>query len=166
MRAITIAAALFVFPFSAFAAGPSPQVQLDVSKAGPRAIEPQTQQVLIRDYRYAWTSMAQALESNSEDALVGPFVGTARKWLTDTVASQNRTGLSTRYSDQTHKLQAVFYAPEGDVIELHDIAEFQLQVVDGSKTIHDEHVIMHYVVLMTPGADRWVVRDLQAVPQF
>jgi hypothetical protein len=24
---------------------------------------------------------------------------------------------------------------------------------------------MHFVVLMTPGADRWVIRRLQAVPQ-
>jgi hypothetical protein len=25
---------------------------------------------------------------------------------------------------------------------------------------------VHYVVLMTPGADRWTIRQLQAVPQF
>jgi hypothetical protein len=25
---------------------------------------------------------------------------------------------------------------------------------------------VHYVVLMTPGADRWVIRQLQSVPEF
>ena len=45
-------------------------------------------------------------------------------------------------------------------------AQYQLQIRDGDKIIHDEHVVVHYVVLMTPGADRWVIRQLQAVPQF
>jgi hypothetical protein len=63
-------------------------------------------------------------------------------------------------------VEAVFYAPEGDVMELHDTAEYQLQLLDGSKVIHDENVVMHYVVLMTPAADRWVVRQLQAVQRF
>jgi hypothetical protein len=26
--------------------------------------------------------------------------------------------------------------------------------------------VVHYVVLMTPAADRWTIRQLQAVPQF
>jgi hypothetical protein len=26
--------------------------------------------------------------------------------------------------------------------------------------------VVHYVVLMTPGADRWVIRQLQSVPEF
>jgi hypothetical protein len=63
-------------------------------------------------------------------------------------------------------VEAVFYAPEGDVMELHDTAEYQLQLLDGSKVIHDENEVMHYVVLMTPAADRWVVRQLQAVQRF
>jgi hypothetical protein len=25
---------------------------------------------------------------------------------------------------------------------------------------------VHYIVLMTPGADRWVIRQLQSVPEF
>jgi hypothetical protein len=142
------------------------RVQLDASKAAPRAIESQTEQVILRDYRFAWTSLAQALEFNTLDPLEGPLVGAAKKWLTDTVNGQQRTGLSSRYLDQNHKLQAVFYAPEGDVIELHDTADYVLQVFDGGKSIHDERVTVHYVVLMTPSADRWVIRQLQAVPQF
>jgi hypothetical protein len=148
------------------AADSSAKVQLDVSKAGPRAVESQTEQVILRDYRAAWTSLAQALEFNTLDPLEGPFVGTCKKVLADTVTSQRSTGLSSRYSDQNHKLEAVFYAPEGDVIELHDTAEYQLQVLDGGKSIQDQHMVVHYVVLMTPAADRWVIRQLQAVPQF
>ena len=157
---------LLVGSFSSGAADSSVRLQLDVSKAGPRAVESETEQVILRDYRFAWTSVAQALEVNTLDPLQGPFVGIAKKELEDRVSSQRRTGLRTHYRDQNHKVQAVFYAPEGDVIELHDTAEYQVQVMDGNKSIHDEHVVVHYVVLMNPAADRWVIRQLQTVPQF
>jgi hypothetical protein len=147
-------------------AADSTQVQLDVKNAGPRQVENLTERGILRDYRFAWTSLAQALEVNTVDPLEGPFVGDAKKWLRETILSQQKSGLSQRYLGQTHHLEAVFYAPEGDVMELHDTAEYQLQISDGGKVIHDEHVVMHYVVLMTPGADRWVIRHLQAVPQF
>jgi hypothetical protein len=148
------------------AADSAAQVRLDTSKAGPRAVETLTEQRILRDYRFAWTSLAQALEFNTLDPLEGPFVGSAKQCLAQTVASQRQTNLSSRYLEQHHKLEAVFYAPEGDVIELHDTAEYQLQILDGGKEIHQNHVTVHYVVLMTPGADRWVIRQLQAVPQF
>ena len=164
MAAMVVLVAVSASPLRA--ADSSAKVQLNVDKAGPRAVEAQTEQVILRDYRAAWTIPAQALEFNTLDPLEGPFVGTAKKWLTDSVTSQRSTGLSSRYSDQNHKLEAVFYAPEGDVIELHDTAEYQLQVSDGGKSIQEQHMIVHYVVLMTPAADRWVIRQLQAVPQF
>jgi hemin uptake protein HemP len=149
-----------------YAADATAQVELNVTKAGPRTVENLTERGILRDYRFAWTSMAQALEFNTLDPLEGPFAGDAKKWLQETVSGQQRDGLSQRYLNQNHKLEAVFYAPEGDVMELHDTAEYQLQISDGGKLIHDEHVVMHYVVLMTPAADRWVVRQLQAVRQF
>lgn len=158
---ITLAPAL-----SLNAADTPVQVQLDIKKAGPRAVESLTEKGILRDYRFAWTSMAQALSSNTYDPLEGAFSGEAKQWLHETVASQQHSGLSRRYLDQSHQLEAVFYAPEGDVMELHDTAQYQLQIVDGDKTIHDERVVVRYVVLMTPGADRWVIRQLQAVPQF
>jgi hypothetical protein len=142
------------------------QVQLNVKNAGPRQVESLTERGILRDYRFAWTSIAQAFEFNTLDPLEGPFVGNAKQWLRDTVLSQQRSGLSQRYLGQNHHLEAVFYAPEGDVMELHDTADYQLQLSDGGKIVHDEHVVVHYVVLMTPGADRWVIRQLQAVPQF
>ena len=166
IRTFVLVAVFFAGPVSSNAADSSARVQLDSSKASPRAVESRTEQAILRDYRFAWTSLAQALEFNTADPLEGPFVDTAKKSLSEKLTSQRRTGLSQRYLDQSHKLQAVFYAPEGDVIELHDTAEYQLQILDGSKVIHDEHVVQRYVVLMTPAADRWVVRQMQAVRQF
>jgi hypothetical protein len=165
--ALAITSLLFLTqPFHATAADSAVQVQLDANKASPRAVESMTGNGIVRDYRGAWTRLAQALESNTMDSLDGPFTGDARRVLGDTVASQQKSGLRQRYLDQSHKLEAVFYAPEGDVIELHDTAEYQLQVLDGDKIIQNEHVTLHYVVLMTPSADRWMVRNLQTVPQF
>ncbi len=147
-------------------AADSTQVKLDVKNSAPRQVESLTERGILRDYRFAWTSLAQAVEFNTLDPLDGPFVGDAKQWLRETILSQQKSGLSQRYLRQTHRLEAVFYASEGDVMELHDTAEYQLQISDGGKVIHDEHVTMHYVVLMTPGADRWVIRHLQSVPQF
>jgi hypothetical protein len=144
----------------------TPQVVLNTSKAAPRSVESMTERAILRDYKFAWVNLDQALESNSTAPLTGLLAGTASQWLNEAVASQRRNGLSSRYLNQSHKLDAVFYAPEGDVIELHDTADYDLEILDGGKTIHSEHVAVHYVVLMTPGADRWVIRQLQAVPAF
>lgn len=161
-----ILALLLTSSFNLYAADYAVQVQLDAKKAAPRAVESLTERGILRDYRFAWASMAQALEFNTLDPLEGPFAGNAKQWLHDTVVGQQRTGLSQRYIGQNHRLEAVFYAPEGDVMELHDTADYQLQVLDGGKVLHDEHVVLHFVVLMTPAADRWVIRQVQAVPQF
>ena len=144
----------------------TPQVVLNTSKAAPRTVESLTERAILRDYKFAWVNLDQALESNSTAPLSGLLTGTASEWLNEAVASQRRNGLSSRYLNQSHRLDAVFYAPEGDVIELHDTADYDLEILDGSKTIHSEHVAVHYVVLMTPGADRWVIRQLQTVPEF
>jgi hypothetical protein len=159
-------ALLALFTRYSSAADSTPQVVLNTSKAGPRAVEALTERAILRDYKFAWVNLDQALESNSTGPISGLFAGTASAWLNDAVASQQRAGITSRYLNQSHKVDAVFYAPEGDMIELHDTADYQLQVLDGSKTIHDEHVIVHYVVLMTPGADRWVIRQLQSVPEL
>ena len=149
-----------------FAADNPPQVTLDASNASPRSVETLTQRAIIRDYKFAWASLDSALESNSPGPLNGPFAGTANAWLRAAISSQRSSGITSHYLNQHHKLDAVFYAPVGDVIELHDTAEYDFEIHDGGKTIHNEHAIVHYVVLMTPGADRWVIRQLQAVPQF
>ena len=160
--------ALWVFSglSGAFAADSAPQVTLSVARAGPRAVEALTQRSIVRDYRFAWNNLDLALQSNSTAALDGLFVGPASGWLNGAVQGQKQSGLRSRYANQIHKLDVVFYAPEGDVIELQDTAEYDLEILDGGKSLHQEHATVHYIVLMTPGADRWVIRQLQSVAQF
>jgi hypothetical protein len=163
-----LAAALTVLLLSPglFAQGNSPQVTLNISKSSPRSVEPLTQRAIIRDYKFAWANLDSALQSNSAASLNGLFAGTANDRLNDAVDHQRQSGITSAYLNQRHKVDAVFYAPAGDVIELHDTAEYDFEIHDNSKTIHQEHAMVHYVVLMTPAADRWIIRQLQAVPQF
>lgn len=144
----------------------SSNVKLDTTMAKPRAVEDLTRNALARDYGNAWLSLSDASESGSSSALDAYFVGSARKDLGDAVDGQRKRGLQTRFLSQEHNLQAVFYAPEGDVVELHDTAHCEVQILDGKKVLDDREVILQFVVLMTPGADRWVIRQLQAVPAF
>jgi len=130
---------------------------------GPRQIEELTGKSIPRDYALAWQTMAQALENNRTDVLDGYFTGFEKDELTQRVKSQIKSGLHTRYQDRGHKLEAIFYAPAGDAMELRDRAQLDMQVLDGGKVIYEEPVIVEYVVIMTPGADRWLVRQLQAV---
>jgi hypothetical protein len=166
LRVSAMIALVLLSSSALFAADNSPQVTLDASKTSPRSVEALTQRAIVRDYKFAWTNLDVALESNSTGPLNGLFAGTANDWLRETVSGQQRSGITSRYLNQRHKLDAIFYAPVGDVIELHDTAEYDFEINDGGKTIHNEHAIVHYVVLMTPGADRWVIRQLQAVLHF
>jgi hypothetical protein len=163
---LALAALVLFAPGNSFAADTSPRVTLNVTKATPREVETLTQRSIVRDYKFAWANLDVAMESNSAGPLNGLFVGPANASLTEAVTSQKKNGINSRYLNQTHKLEAVFYAPEGDVIEIHDTAEYDFEILDGGKSIHTEHAIVHYVVLMTPGSDRWVVRQLQSVSQF
>lgn len=166
VRCSAVVGAFLLVLAQALAADNAPQVTFNAAKATPRTVEGLTERAIVRDYKFAWANLDAALSSNSADPLNGLFVGTANSWLTQKVNSQRHSGTTSRYLNQTHKVDAVFYAPEGDVIELHDTAQYDLEIHDGGKTIHTEHATVNYVVLMTPGADRWVIRQLQAVPQF
>ncbi|MGB7603715.1 MAG: hypothetical protein WBM24_25680, partial [Candidatus Sulfotelmatobacter sp.] len=65
---LLLAGVLFLAPaINSFAADTSVQVQLDVRKASPRAVEDLTERGILRDYRLAWTSVAQAFEFNTFD---------------------------------------------------------------------------------------------------
>lgn len=165
MFALAALLLLAVQPCSA--AGDSlPRVEFNTRGASPRPVESLTERSIVRDYSYAWKSLADAFEHNSPELLDGYFVGKAGDALSAAVTGQKTSGIRSRCLNQDHKVEVVFYSPEGDVMELHDTAQCDLQLVDGGKVVHDEHVVLHYVVLMTPAADRWVVRQLQAVPQF
>jgi len=139
-----------------------PRVQLNADNVIPRPIEDLTGKSVPRDYALAWQSLAQALESNRAGLLDAYFTGLAKQDFTQRVNSQIKSGLQTRYTDRGHKLEALFYSPAGDVMELRDHAQFDMQVLDGGKVIYEEPVNAQFMVLMTPGADRWLVRQLQA----
>ena len=157
---ICAAAAMYL---RASASDEIPRVQLNAENVGPRQIEELTGKSIPRDYALAWQTMAQALENNRTDVLDGYFTGFEKDELTQRVKSQIKSGLHTRYQDRGHKLEAIFYAPAGDAMELRDRAQLDMQVLDGGKVIYEEPVNVEYVVIMTPGADRWLVRQLQAV---
>jgi hypothetical protein len=142
------------------------QIEANFKLAGPRPVEEPTQHSVTRDYGNAWDNLAAALSSNAPELLNAYFTGPAKSELASAIASQKRVGIRCYYLEPAHKLEAVFYSPEGDVMELHDTAEFNLRVTADGEVIHDQRTVLHYVVLMTPAADRWVVRQLQAVSKF
>lgn len=159
---LTFACVVLVRDLRVLAKEAVPRVQLHAEDLGPRQIEDLTSKSLPRDYALAWQTMEQALEENRPGLLDGYFTGLAKQDLTQRVHSQIKSGLHTRYQDGGHKLEAIFYSPGGDVMELRDHAKFDVEVSDGSKVIYQEPVSLDYMVIMTPGADRWLVRDLQA----
>src|SRR5437667_4535291 len=140
----------------------APRVQLHADNLGPRSIEDLTSKSIPRDYALAWQTMEQALEENRPGLLDGYFTGIAKQDLTQRVHSQVKSGLHTRYQDGGHKLEAIFYSPAGDVMELRDRAKLDIEIMDGSKVISQEPVSIEYTVTLTPGADRWLVREWQA----
>lgn len=161
---VLLASAAAVLYLGVSASSDMPRVELNADSIAPRPIEDLTSQSVPRDYAYAWQTMEQALDENRPDLLDAYFTGFAKQDLTSRVKSQIASGLHTRYQDRGHKLTAIFYAPAGDAMQLRDRAQFDLQVLDGSKVIDDQPVEIEYMVLLTPGADRWLVRGLQAVP--
>ncbi len=143
-----------------------PEVTLNVQNTTPRQIEDTTQKAIERDYAAAWQALAEALEQDRPDFLAANFVGAAHEKLAHTIEEQRKAGLHQRYVDKGHRANAVFYSPEGSAIELQDVAELQIQVLDGDKVLHSEDVTVHYVALLTAAENSWKVRVLEAVPAF
>jgi len=139
-----------------------PRVQLNADNIGPRPIEDLTSKTVQRDYALAWQTMEQAVSENKSGLLDGYLTGLAKEDFTKRVDSQIKSGLHAHYTDRGHKLDALFYSPSGDAMELRDHAQLDVQILDGGKVIYDEPVNAEFMVLMTPGADRWLVRQIQA----
>jgi hypothetical protein len=140
-----------------------PGVDLTASH-GPRDIEDLTRQKVVHDYAAAWQTLAAGLEQNRPELLNDYFTGFAKKEFTQSIAEQAVTGIHRRYVDHGHKIEVIFYSPDGGVIQLQDNAEYEIQIFDGSRLLHSETTTARLVVLMTPAADRWMVRLLQDVP--
>jgi hypothetical protein len=135
---------------------------LNADNLSPRPIEDLTAKSIPRDYALAWQTLAQALTDNKAGLLDAYFTGLAKQDFAQRINSQIKSGLQTRYTDRGHRLDALFYSPAGDVMELRDHAQFDMQLLDAGKVIYEEPVNTDFIVLMTPGADRWLVRQLQA----
>jgi len=132
---------------------------------GPRALNDQTREGVVRDYLQAWQSVSAALQQNRPELLDRDFVGTAKDKLTDTIHDQVTTGISTRYLDRSHDLQIVFYSPEGLSVQLVDNVEYEVQVLDHGKIQTTQTAHARYVVVMTPAEVRWRVRVFQGVSE-
>lgn len=141
-----------------------PEVHLDAAGLAPRPIEELTGTTVAQHYALAWRDMAAALDSGRTQGLSDEFVGFAKDRLTRRIADQNQTGMHVRMVDHGHHLKAVFYSTDGAAMQLRDQVELEIQTFDGDKLLATQNGSHEYMVLMTPGADRWYIRDLEEVP--
>ena len=142
-----------------------PSVQLEVKNAQPREVEDVTQNAIVRDYTLAWQAISTALANNSLQPLNDNFAGFALDKLTQRVKDQKQNGLTTRIVDHGHKVDAIFYSPDGAAIELRDTASIETQVLDGGTVIHSDQAQIQYYAVMTGAEDRWKVRVLESTPK-
>jgi hypothetical protein len=140
-----------------------PDVRLNADSIAPRAIEELTGRNVTRDYAYAWRDLALALNRNQKGMLNDYFTGFAKDDFANRIADQARSGLRTQYVDHGHKVKAFFYSIDGSAMQLIDQAQVEVRILDGDKVVHQENGTQTYLVLMTPGADRWFVRSIQAL---
>ena len=72
--------------------------------------------------------------------------------------------MHVRILDHGHQVKAIFYSTDGTAMQLVDQAQLEIQTFDGNKLLDTQNSTHEYIVVMTPGADRWYVRDLEEVP--
>lgn len=151
----------------AFAASPDTvAVKLDASQIQPRALEQLTGQAIAKTYSNAWKNMETALAENRQDLIDESFVGYAHDKLLAQVKDQQSKGLSTRYVDHGHQVQATFYSPEGSSVQLQDTATLEIQLLDGDRVVASQNVTRKYVAVVTVVEDSWKVRVLDGVQSF
>jgi hypothetical protein len=146
-------------------AGTKPAVQLNVKNAQPREVEQTTENAVLRDYTLAWQALGASLASNTLQPLNENFSGFALDKLTQRVKDQKEHGLTTRIIDRGHKVDAIFYSPDGAAIELKDTASIETQLLDGGTVIHSDQAQIQYYAIMTGAEDRWKVRVLESTQQ-
>jgi hypothetical protein len=142
-----------------------PAVQLNVKNAQPREVEEITENAVLRDYTLAWQALGTSLASNTLQPLNENFSGFALDKLTQRVKDQKEHGLTTRIIDRGHKVDAIFYSPDGAAIELKDTASIETQLLDGGTVIHSDQAQIQYYAIMTGAEDRWKVRVLESTQQ-
>jgi hypothetical protein len=158
---------LLILPQQASPVGAAslPRVVLSAESLAPRAIEQRTGETITHDYSQAWQDLAVCLNNNRIELLNDYFAGEAKRRLIQRVSDQKRSGIRTHYVDHGHQVKAVFYSVDGGEMQLEDQAQLEVQVLDGDKVIYSATTVEKYLVLMTPGSDRWYVRFLETVPE-
>jgi hypothetical protein len=168
MSAAMTRALLLLFALLPSLAAPAQQSHVRVEPdrlQGSRQPDDQTRMAVVRDYLEAWQSLRAALEQNRAELLDHDFVGAAKDKLSGTIRDQVTLGISTRYVDQSHDVQIVFYSPEGLSIQLIDTMQYEVEVVDHGKVQAKQHATTRSIVVMTPSEVRWRVRILQEQPE-
>ena len=140
-------------------------VEMNASGAQPRQVEDVTEKAITRDYANAWKIMETALSENRTDQLGSGFAGVAQDNLEKRIEGQRASNLKTRIIDRGHKLEAIFYSPEGSALQVRDTAQLEIEYLNGNSVVHREQVTQKYLALLTVGEDRWKVRVLEDVPQ-
>ncbi len=162
-------AAGFVLAACALAIGQSspqiqlPEVHLDATGLAPRPIEDLTGRTIARLYALAWRDLAAGLESGRAEEVGDEFVGFAKDRLLQRISAQKQAGVHVHIADHGHHLKAVFYSSDGAAMQFVDQAQLEIQIFDGNQLLDSQNATHEYMVLMTPGADRWYVRDLEEV---
>lgn len=128
----------------------------------PRPLEQQTATSVVRDYLESWKSFKSAFEQNRAGLLDTDFVGIALDKLKSTIGEQAAAGITTRYVDQSHDIQIVFYSPDGLSVQLVDKVVYQEQVLKAGKVLASQPMRARYIAVLTPAAARWRVRIFQA----
>lgn len=154
---------VLAMPMALLAQRPSVEVEAP-NLQGSRPVEELTRTAVIRDYMQSWHSLRIAMAQNRPDLLDQDFVGTARDKLGDTIRDQAKIGMNTHYRDRSHRLQIIFYSPEGQSLQLTDTVEYDEQVFVRGKILTTQSVRARYIVVLTPAAARWRVRIFQSTP--
>jgi len=144
-------------------AGEKPQVRVEGAETvGPRTLEDQTREAVVRDYLAAWQTMGKALADNNVSQLNADFVGFAKDRLAKTIRDQQKLNIATRYQDRRHDISLIFYSPEGLSVQLLDNVEYDVQILDHEKLQATQHVRARYIAVLSPTEVQWKVRILQA----
>jgi hypothetical protein len=157
-------AAVLTLAASSLRAASGPVVELNLERATPRAVEEQTARAIVRDYGAAWTALDTALDENRLSALGDVWTGFAKQQAAHAIDQQRQSGVRVHYVDHGHKLDALFYSPEGSAVELRDTAVLEREILDGNKVIDSGSIVVHYLVVMTPTSDHWQIRVFQSAP--
>lgn len=139
-----------------------PALQISFDSAQPREVEDSTQQAITRDYSAAWKALKGSLANNTTGPLAENFTGFALDRLSQRVKDQQQNGITTRLIDHGHKVEAVFYSPDGSSMELKDTVSIETQVLDGNTVLHSDQAQVHYYAVLTGAEDRWKVRVLES----